>query len=283
MELAMNQLSYEKKIQVLNALVEGNSLRSITRMLDVHRTTVMRVLIEAGELARKVLDESIMNLNCNHIQCDEIWCFVGKKQRQCSNLEKRQGELGDQYIFVAMDSETKLVISYLVGKRSLDNAIRIMKDLKQRVSNRFQLTTDSFRGYSYAVETVLRYKADYAQLHKVYDETIEGQKRYSPARIIRVIPKPIIGNPDPEKISTSYVERQNLTMRMSMRRLTRLTNAFSKKLYNLQCAIDLHFFYYNFMRIHQTLRVTPAMQSGVTKHLWNWENLLGIVERRKVA
>jgi len=156
-----------------------------------------------------------------------------------------------------------------------------MKDLKQRVSNRFQLTTDSFNGYSYAVETVLRYKADYAQLHKVYDETIEGEKRYSPARIIRVVAKPIIGNPKPEKISTSYAERQNLIMRMQMKRFTRLTNAFSKKLYNLQCAVDLHFFYYNFMRVYQTLRVTPAMEAKITHTIWNWENLFQINNQKE--
>ena len=194
--------------------------------------------------------------------------IVKKKQKQCTTLEKRQGEVGDQYIYVAMDSETKLVISYKLGKRDLDNTIEFMRDLSHRVTNRFQLSTDSFRAYSFAVDLILGSKVDYAQLHKIYAETYEGEKRYSPARIIRVETKPVLGNPEPTRISTSHVERQNLTMRMQMRRLTRLTNAFSKKLYNLQCAVDLHFFYYNFMRVHQTLRVTPASLFGVGKTCW---------------
>ena len=165
----------------------------------------------------------------------------------------------------------------------MEKTLNFLEEVKKRISTKFQLTTDSFPAYAYAVESLFLRKIDYAQIHKVYQETPEGQKIYSPANIIRVITKPILGNPDLSKISRSYVERKNLTMRMNMRRLTRLTNAFSKKLYNLYCAVSLHFFYYNFIRIHQTIRVTPAMQAGITKHLWNWEDFLGVSSLKQVA
>ena len=274
----MNQLNIEKQIIIASLLVEGTSIRSIERVTNVHRDTIMRLGIKLGEMARDYSNSLLANIKSNQIQIDEIWGYIGKKNKNLTFKEKRQGELGDQYIFVALDAETKLVPHYEIGKRTLETATHFLEELKKRISTRFQLTSDSFRGYAYAVETVLRYKVDYAQLHKVYAETPEGETRYSPANIIRVVTKPIIGNPDISKISTSYVERQNLTMRMNIRRLTRLTNAFSKKLYNLQCAIDLHFFYYNFMRVHQSLRVSPAMQAGVTNHLWNWNNFFKIFD-----
>jgi IS1 family transposase len=280
----MNILSIEKKIQVLNALVEGASICSISRMTRVNKRTVLRILKEAGQQAQEILDRELVNLKCNFVQMDEIWGYVGKKQKQCTEEEKQIGIVGDQYVFVAMDSDTKLVISSLVGKRSLENATKIMKDLQLRIINRFQLSTDAFSAYSEAVDSVFGEDIDYGQVHKNYAEEFKTEKRYSPAKIVSTSLRIILGEPLKKRISTSHIERQNLTMRMNMRRLTRLTNAFSKKLENHKSAIALHFFYYNFMRIHQTLRVTPAMQANVTNHIWNWEELFGITrQERKVA
>jgi len=279
----MNQLSIEKQIMIASMLVEGNSIRSIERITGVHRDTIIRLGIKLGEQAKKCSDSLLKNIKCNYLQVDEIWSFVGKKNKNLTNKEKRQREFGDQYIFVALDADTKLVPHFEVGKRTLDTTIDFIDELKKRISTRFQLSTDSYRAYAYAVESVFEENVDYAQLHKHYADSPEGQKRYSPSHIIRVTKKFILGEPDPYKISTSYVERQNLTMRTNIRRLTRLTNAFSKKLYNLYCAVSLHFFYYNFMRIHQTLRVTPAMEAGITKHLWTWKDFLELNEMKKVA
>jgi IS1 family transposase len=265
----------EKQIMIASMLVEGNSIRSIERVTQVHRDTIMRLGIKLGERANEISNNLLQNIKSNFVQIDEIWAYVGKKNKNLSNNEKRQGELGDQYIFVALDAETKLVPHFEIGKRTLQTTTNFLEVLAKRIVGNFQLSTDSFNAYAYAVETVLRRRVDYAQIHKQYQEEA-GERRYSPGRIIRVIKKHILGNPDISKISTSYVERQNLTMRMQMRRLTRLTNAFSKKLYNLQCAVSLHFFYYNFMRIHQSLRVTPAMEAGVTNHLWDWNDFLGL-------
>jgi len=279
----MNKLSNEKQIMIASMLVEGNSIRSIERVTGVHRDTIMRLGIRLGEKASELSQAFLTDIKCNLLQVDEIWCYVGKKKKNLTSKEKRQGEYGDQFIYVALDAETKLVPYFEIGKRTLKTTTNFLEEVKNRINTRFQLTTDSYRGYAYSVESVFHNQVDYAQLHKVYDETGEGEKRYSPARIIRVVTKSMLGNPNISKISTSYVERQNLTMRMNMRRLTRLTNAFSKKLYNLYCAVSLHFFYYNFMRIHQSLRVTPAMQAGVTNHLWNWNDFLESDQIKKVA
>jgi IS1 family transposase len=279
----MNILPLEKKIQVLNALVEGASICSITRMTGVNKRTVLRVLLDAGNKAQEILDREIVNLKCNFVQIDEIWSFVQKKQKQCTDEEKQFGNVGDQYIFVAMDSDTKLVISYLVGKRTLDNAKSIMKDLQYRVMNRFQLSTDAFNAYSEAVDSVFGADIDYGQVHKNYAEEFKSEKRYSPAHIVSTSLRIILGEPQRKRISTSHIERQNLTMRMNMRRHTRLTNAFSKKLDNHKASIALHFYHYNFMRIHQALRVTPAMQANISNHIWDWYELLGIQKREQLA
>jgi len=281
----MNQLKTDKKILVASMLVEGSSIRSIERITGVHRDTIMRLNISLGERAREISDNLLYDVKCNLMQIDEIWGYVSKKQKQCTPKEKRQGEVGDQYIFVALDAETKLVPYFEIGKRTMETTFNFLEELKKRISTRFQLTTDSFPAYPYAVESVFHKQVDYAQLDKIYNESTEQkvQKRYSPANIIRIKKNPVLGNPDVNHISTSYVERQNLTMRMNMRRLTRLTNAFSKKLYNLYCAVSLHFFYYNFMRIHQSLRITPAMQAGVTNHLWNWNDFLSTSHLQQVA
>ena len=268
----MNKLKVDKQILVASMLVEGNSIRSIERITGVNRNTIMKLGITLGEKARELSDSFMTDIKCNLLQVDEIWCFIGKKNRNLTTQEKRQGEFGDQYIFVALDSDTKLVPHFEIGKRTMQTTMHFLEELKNLVNSKFQLTTDSFTPYAYAVESVFGRRIDYAQLNKHYGDAPESEKRYSPANIIRVSRKLILGEPDPKHISTSYVERQNLTMRMNMRRLTRLTNAFSKRRYSLYCAVSLHFFYYNFMRIHLSLCCTPAMESGVCRHLWNWDD-----------
>jgi IS1 family transposase len=277
----MNTLPLEKKILVLNSLVEGNSIRSTVRLTGVNKKTVMRLLVEAGEQAKEILDTQLVNIKSNFVQVDEIWTYVGKKQKQLRENDSR--ELGDQYVFVAMDAETKLVPAFRIGKRTMETTRTFMKDLQYRIITRFQLSTDSFKPYFNVVDETFGTDIDYGQIHKEYREETKGEKRYSPAQIIRVIINPLIGQPSIKHISTSYIERQNLTMRMQMRRFTRLTNAFSKKLRNLESAVALHFYHYNFMRIHSSLRVTPAMQANVTNRLWSWEDLLFGTQMKKAA
>ena len=277
----MNALTTEKKALVLTHLVEGLSIRSIERITGITKRAILRVLVEYGDKAREIQEREMVNLQSNFIQVDEIWTYVGKKQKQLTPLDGE--ELGDQYVFVAMDSETKLVPSFLVGKRNLDNSLAMMKELQYRITNRFQLTTDAFAPYFNAVDTVFGNDVDYGQIHKEYREETKGEKRYSPAQIIRVIIKPLIGNPVWKRISTSHIERQNLTIRMQMRRFTRLTNAFSKKLENLKAATALHFFHYNFMRIHSSLRVTPAMEARITNRVWDWNDLMSYGQIKQAA
>ena len=280
----MNVLSNEKKLLILSSLVEGNSIRSIERISGVHRDTIMRLLVSFGSKAQEIMDREMVNLKVGRLQVDEIWCYVGKKQKNLTSEERRSIELGDQYVFVAMDADTKLIPAYRIGKRTGEITLSFLNEVRTRIVNTFQLTTDSFIPYKEAVDQVFGTDIHYGQIHKEYQQDGKGEKRYSPANIIRVTINTLIGNPDPKHISTSYIERQNLTMRMQMRRFTRLTNAFSKKLQNLQSAVALHFFHYNFMRIHQTLRVTPAMEAKLTNHVWEWSELLGMVnEERKVA
>jgi IS1 family transposase len=210
------------------------------------------------------------------IQADEIWTFVGKKEARLSPKEKRRGQYGDQYVFVALDAETKLVPTFAVGKRESETAIRFIMDLKNRLTGngRIQLTTDGLHAYIGAVEMAFGIDIDYAQQVKLYAAVNPGPGRYSPPRVSDVVSTTIVGDPDRSQISTAYVERQNLTMRMAIRRFTRLTNAFSKKLENLKAALALHFAHYNFVRVHRTLRITPAMAAGITDHIWVWEELL---------
>lgn len=278
-----NHLPLDKKTLVLNSLIEGNSIRSTVRMTGVTKKTVMRLLVEAGGQAQEILDREMVNLKCRFVEVDEIWSFVAKKQKRCTEQEKREGLVGDQYVFVALDADTKLVPAFRVGKRNLPMSVSFMRELQTRISNRFQLTTDSFSPYTEAVDRVFGTDVDYAQIHKKYGEEIMQEKRYSPAQIIGIEIRPMTGSPIRKRISTSYVERQNLTMRMQMRRFTRLTNAFSKKFENLQAALALHFYHYNFMRIHQTLRVTPAMEAKITNRVWDWMDLLKVTQEKKAA
>lgn len=239
----MNTLPLEKKILVLNSLVEGNSIRSTVRLTGVNKKTVIRLLVEAGGQTKEILDVQMVNIKSRFMQIDEIWTYVGKKQRLRKEMDNL--ELGDQYVFVAMDAETKLVPAFKVGKRTMETTCSFIKDLQYRIITRFQLSTDSFKPYFNVVDEVFGEDVDYGQIHKEYAEDGTGEKRYSPAQIVRVIINPLIGQPIRNYISTSYIERQNLTMRMDMRRFTRLTNAFSKKLRNLECAVALHFYHYN--------------------------------------
>jgi transposase-like protein/IS1 family transposase len=268
------RIPLDKATMILKLLVEGTSVRSIERVTQVHRDTILRLLILAGERCSRLLDEKMRGLKCNFIECDEIWTFCFKKQRRIRKADP--AEFGDQWVFVALDAETKLVPSFCIGKRSAGTTAAFIDDLSQRIENRPQITTDGFRFYVNAVERSFGADVDFAQLVKLYGDygQHDHAAKYSPSPIIEVISKVRQGNPDADHISTSYVERQNLTMRMQMRRFTRLTNAFSKKLENLKAAIALHFAYYNFCRVHKTLRVTPCMEAKITDHVWNMTELL---------
>ena len=269
------RLPLEKATTVLKLLVEGMSIRSIERVTQVHRDTIMHLLILAGERCQRIMDGKMKNLHPTYLQCDEIWTYCQKKQRHVRKGDSP--DVGDQWVFVAMDAETKLVPYFEIGKRTKETTLQFLNGLKWRLSeDRFQITTDGYHFYR-SIQSVFAGQCDFAQLVKLfgdYGQHDGPDARYSPPRITEVISKVIDGNPDPEHVSTSFVERQNLTMRMQMRRLTRLTNAFSKKLSHLKAAISLHFGYYNLCRVHSSLRVTPGMQSGLTDHIWNIEELL---------
>jgi IS1 family transposase len=275
LEDTMNSLSTEKKTAVIAALLEGSSVRSTERITGVHRDTICRLLVETGDNCGSLLDSHIHNVRAKYVQADEIWCFVGKKDKHVRVDDPP--EYGNQWVFVAMDADTKLVPSFVVGKRTRETTYAFLLDLQKRlVDARFQLTTDGFHFYERGVEDVFGGTVDFAQLIKLYGQygQHDTDAKYSPSPIIEVISKIRDGRPDPLHICTSHVERQNLTMRMQMRRFTRLTNAFSKKLTNLKAACALHFAHYNFCRVHQSLRVTPAMAAGITDHVWGLENLI---------
>jgi IS1 family transposase len=273
----MNKLSTEKRKQVVAALVEGNSLRSVVRMTGVHRTTIQNLLRDLGSVCAEYQDKVFRNLKLNRIQCDEIWSFVGCKEKNASDAHKAKG-WGDVWTWTALDAETKLVPCWYVGMRDGMAAYRFIHDLKERLATRVQLTTDGHKPYLHAIEDAFGCEVDYAQLVKMYGtEQEQGEIRYSPPQCIGSRKAIVSGNPDPAHVSTSYTERQNLTMRMSMRRFTRLTNAFPKKVKNHEAAIALHFMYYNFCRIHQTLRITPAMAAGVADHMWSLEEIIDLL------
>ena len=273
----MNTLAADKKLTIVNALVEGTSIRSIERMTGVHRDTIMRLGLSVGQACAQFLDTHVKGVSARKVQCDEIWTYVFKKQGRISTDENAAG-IGDQYVFVGIDAETKLVISHLVGKRDGTSAYYFMRDLKDRITTRVQLTTDGFRPYVAAVDDTFGTEVDFAQLVKIYGQprasAATARNYYEPVRVVGALPMAVMGRPRATAISTSHVERQNLTMRMQMRRFTRLTNAYSKKLDNLKAAIALHFAWYNFVRIHQTLRITPAMASNLTDRVWTLEDLL---------
>jgi len=266
----------DKALLAIQLLIEGTSVRTVERITQLHRDTILRLLVLAGERCIALMDAQMRNLRCEHIQSDEIWTFVGKKQRHVKSEDSV--ELGDAWVFVAIDAETKLIPAYTVGKRDRETTYQFLIALRDRIAeeHRFQITTDGFHFYRKGIEDVFAGQADFAQMIKLYGE--HGQHdaagRYSPSPMIETIIRIRDGRPDMRHISTSFVERQNLTMRMAIRRFTRLTNAFSKKLDNLKAACALHFAYYNFCRIHKSLRVTPAMEAGLTDHIWTLRELL---------
>ena len=275
--MGMNVLSIEKKAQIIGLLVEGNSMRSATRLAGCSINTVTKLLIDVGKACNQYQHEKLRNLNCKRIQCDEIWAFVGSKEKNVPEERKGEYGYGDVYTWTGIDADTKLMVSYMVGKRDAEYAALFMDDLASRLSNRVQLTTDGHRPYLEAVENAFHGDIDYARLVKIYGDNNESTRRYSLTEFVSAEKKVVAGDPDIKHISTSFVERQNLTMRMSMRRFTRLTNAFSKKVENLEHAVALHFMYCNFGRIHKTLRVTPAMEAGVSDHVWSLEEIAGLV------
>lgn len=277
--VAMNVLPIEKRAQILHLLVEGNSMRATSRIADVSINTVTKLLVDAGTACLAFQDETIRNIKSKRVQCDEIWSFCGSKEKNVPEELKGQKGYGDCYTWTAIDADTKLAISWLVGRRDVEYAEAFMSDLASRLADRIQLTTDGYGPYINAVEKMFGGAIDYAMLVKIYEgEGKEGQKRYCPASFVKAEKRRMNGTPDLNEVSTSYVERQNLTMRMGMRRFTRLTNGFSKKVENLEYAVALHFMHYNFGRIHKTLRVTPAMEAGIADHVWSMQEIAGLVK-----
>ena len=267
-------LSADRAALAVQLLIEGNSIRSTERITNLDRNTIMRVLVLAGERCEKLLADTITKLRVRDVEADEMWGFVGMKEKAKGKLHKNEDTLGDAYTYVALERNSKLILAWHLGKRNRQETLAFIVKLRNATEGRFQLTTDGWPSYPDAVERVFGSEIDYAQLVKVYAASRDGEQRYSPAEVVDVEVVPRAGMPDYERICTSHIERQNLTMRMQIRRLTRLTNAFSKKWENLRAAIALHFAYYNFCRIHQTLRVTPAMEAGLTDHIWELKELL---------
>jgi IS1 family transposase len=266
-----NILSIEKQSMAVSALVEGSSIRSIERITGIHRDTVMRLGVRVGQASKKLLDETMRELPCEKLEVDEIWGFVGKKQRMVT--EEDSTDYGDAWTYVAIDPDSKAVPSFLVGKRDAVSTDAFVADVSARMKNRINLSSDGMHHYVSAVEKSFGSEIDYGQVVKVY-RTSETEGRYSPPKIESVRRTVITGEPD--RIGTSIVERQNLTMRMHCRRLTRLTNGFSKKLENFEAAVALHFAYYNFVKIHSSIRTTPAMAIGVSSRLWSVKDLVAL-------
>ena len=278
----MNQLSLEKKTTVIQCLVEGNSIRGTSRITSVAKNTILKLLVRVGEACKAYSDLNLRNIHAKRIECDEIWTFCHSKEKNIPQGMKRRGK-GSMWVWVGLDPDTKLVIAWRVSKRNNLNARVFVRDLASRVerNDRLQLTTDGFVPYLDPIEKHFGGEIDYSMLVKSFGFYNGEEKRYSGSPMVSLQTIKISGSPDRKYVSTSHVERQNLTMRMNMRRFTRLTNGFSKKLENLSCAVSLHFFYYNFCRIHQSLRVTPAMEAKVTSHLWTLEDLLGLMDNRE--
>ncbi|HTT76027.1 MAG TPA: IS1 family transposase [Candidatus Binataceae bacterium] len=267
-------MSIERQAQVISALVEGNSIRSTERMTGIHRDTIMRLTVRIGDACDRLMDETMRGLTCEHLQLDELWGYVGMKQKTAHRLGK-VGEYGDVYTFVALDAQTKLIPAFHIGHRDAENTRLFIHDLKQRIVNRPQITTDAYQAYFGAIIRYFGQDVDYAHEQKVFaSELNSGRGRYSPPVLTSCDKQNLIGDPDPAHISTSYVERQNLTIRMSMRRFTRLTNGFSKKRENMVAALCLHFAHYNFCRTHKTLKTTPAVAHGLENHIWSIEEML---------
>jgi IS1 family transposase len=276
----MNRLVQDKRIQVISALVEGVSINATCRMTGVAKHTVLKLLEDMGCACAAYHNARVRNLRVRRVQADEIWAFVYGKDKNLT-LEQVQDGAGSVWTWTAIDADTKLIISYMLGDRGAATALSFMRDVAGRIANRIQLTTDGHRIYADAVEDAFGADIDYAMLVKIYGASSENpESRYSPATCIGCRTGVLAGNPDPDYISTSFVERSNLSMRMGMRRFTRLTNAFSKKLENHGHMIALYFMHYNYCRVHRTLRVTPAMEAGLTDHVWTIDELISLVEEK---
>lgn len=276
---SMNRLSTDKRRAVIASLVEGNSLRATSRMTGVALNTVTKLLTDMGVVCSIYQDRTLRDLPCERLEVDEIWSYCYAKERHVPADKRGQPGYGDVWTFVAIDADTKLIPSFRLGSREIADARIFMDDLAERLTKRIQLTTDGAKMYLYAVKEAFPEGIDYAQLIKVYgNDPDESDRRYSPPVVTSMTTSVVSGHPDPDCISTSYVERQNLTMRMSMRRFTRLTNGFSKKLDNLAAAVSLHFMHYNFCRVHKTLGTTPAVVAGVADHVWTLEEMIGLLE-----
>jgi len=274
----MNRLNTKRRAQVIAALVEGNSVNATVRMTGTAKHTILKLLANLGTACAEHHYRAVRNVHSRRIQCDEIWQFCFAKNKNLSEKMRGVEGVGDTWTWTAIDADSKLAVSYLVGGRDSAWAHRFMEDVASRVNGRIQLTTDGHRVYLNAVEAAFGIDVDYSMLEKIYGAMPETETRYSPAQCIGICTHTIMGSPDPKHISTSFVERQNLTMRMSMRRFTRLTNAHSKKIEYHRYAVALHFTFYNFCRVHQTLRVTPAMEAGIADHVWTLEELVGLLD-----
>lgn len=280
-----NVLSPERRTAVIRSLIEGNSVRATCRITGTAKGTVLRLLREIGDACTVFQDSALRNLPCREIQCDEIWSFVGAKERSVKKLAQRRAGMGDCWVWTALCAQTKLIACWQLGSRDAGAAKTFMEDLVSRLAHRVQLTTDGFRPYLTAVESAFGWNGvDYAMLVKLYGEAPDGQRRYSPAEIVATEKHPVMGNPDPKKVSTSYVESHNLTMRMRNRRMTRLTNGYSKKWENHMHALSLYFMAYNFVHVHHTLtkrnngvHTTPAMAAGLTDHPWKVEEIVALL------
>ncbi|MFG1277164.1 IS1 family transposase [Xanthobacter autotrophicus] len=275
----MNKLPLAKRVQILSMLCEGSSMRSISRVADVSINTVSKLLVDAGKACAAFHDEKVRGVTSKRIQCDEIWSFTYAKAKNVAGAKAAPEEAGDTWTWTALDADSKLIVSWLVGGRDSEHAMAFMDDLRSRLANRVQLTTDGHRAYLEAVEGAFGGDIDYAMLVKLYGAAPESFKgRYSPAECVGARKDRIEGNPDKAHVSTSYVERQNLTMRMQMRRFTRLTNGFSKKFENHMHMVAIYTVWYNFVKMHKTLRMTPAMASGVSGRLWSVEDVAALIE-----
>ncbi len=276
----MNKLPAKRRAKIIRLLVEGASLRSISRIEDVSINTVSKLLVDAGEACVNFHNNHVQGVKAKRIQVDEIWQFCYAKEKNVDKAKAAPEGSGDTWTWTAIDADSKLIVSWLLGERDSRSAYHFIADLAERLTDRVQLTSDGLGLYRWAVEWVFGSDVDYAQLVKIFGAPVEGEKRYSPATCKGTKRSAVMGNPHPDHVSTSYVERHNLTMRMSMRRFTRLTNAFSKKLRNHALALALYFVYYNFCRIHKTLRMTPAMAAGLTTQLHDAEWIVGLVDAR---
>jgi IS1 family transposase len=279
----MNKLDRKARSRILHLLCEGNSIRAVTRLTCASKNTVIKLVVDAGKATSWYQDQVFRNLTCRHVQVDEIWNFVYAKQKNVATATAAPANAGDVWTWAAIDTDTKLMPSWFVGGRDSNSAIIFVDDLASRLANRVQLTSDGHKASLEAVEGAFGADIDYAQLVMLYGAPPEGEKRYSPAECNGIRKMPIEGSPDPKHISTSFVERSDLTVRMHARWFTRLTNAFSKKVENHAHAVALHMMYYNFVRVHQSIRMTPAMAAGVTKRLWEMSDVVDVLEACEAA